>query len=389
MDDWRAHWFEFDDAVYLNTSAEGLMPRVAVEAARQAVDAKTFPHRVAPSTYFEVPDRLRASIASLIGGRPEEVALTTGASAGTTILAHGLPWKAGDEVITATGEFPLQYTTWSPLAEREGVALRAVAPSGAFLTADDLIAALSPRTRLVSVSLVRFDDGSMLDAARLAAACHAQGTLLSLDVSQCCGAMPIDATRLGADFLTAAGYKWLLSPYGTGFFWCRLDHLQTLRPGPFYWMATEGTGDFSTLKFADPKPAARASRWDTPEWAGAWNVHLAAMAEAVAFVDSVGPAVVKAHNDKLIDRMFERLPLDVVQPASPLDAARRGPYGCFRAATPERTRALFEALATARVIVSLREGNIRVSPHLYNTAGHIDQLVDVVEARQAVLTSGD
>jgi len=113
------------------------------------------------------------------------------------------------------------------------------------------------------------------------------------------------------------------------------------------------------------------------------------MAEAVAFVDSVGPAVVKAHNDKLIDRMFERLPLDVVQPASPLDAARRGPYGCFRAATPERTRALFEALATARVIVSLREGNIRVSPHLYNTAGHIDQLVDVVEARQAVLTSGD
>lgn len=216
MDDWRTQWFEFDDAVYLNTSAEGLMPRVAVQAARQAVDAKTFPHRVAPSTFFEVPDRLRASIASLIGGRPEEVALTTGASAGAAILAHGLPWKAGDEVITATGEFPLQYTTWSPLAEREGVRLRAVAPAGAFLAADDLIAALSPRTRLVSVSLVRFDDGSMLDTARLAAACHAQGTLLLLDVSQCCGAMPIDVASLGADFLTAAGYKWLLSPYGTG-----------------------------------------------------------------------------------------------------------------------------------------------------------------------------
>ena len=388
MDDWRTQWFEFDDAVYLNTSAEGLMPRVAVQAARQAVDAKTFPHRVAPSTFFEVPDRLRASIASLIGGRPEEVALTTGASAGAAILAHGLPWKAGDEVITATGEFPLQYTTWSPLAEREGVRLRAVAPAGAFLAADDLIAALSPRTRLVSVSLVRFDDGSMLDTARLAAACHAQGTLLLLDVSQCCGAMPIDVASLGADFLTAAGYKWLLSPYGTGFFWCRLEHLQTLRPGPFYWMATEGAGDFSALAFANPKPAPRASRWDTPEWAGAWNVHLAAMAAAVAFVERVGPATVKAHNDRLIDRMFQRLPQDIVHPASPLDGARRGPYGCFRAHTPERTKKLFDALVQARVVVSLREGNIRVSPHLYNTADDIDRLVDAVEAQQPVLRSG-
>ena len=385
MDDWGAHWFEFDDAVYLNTSAEGLMPRVAVNAARRAVDAKAFPHRVAPSSFLEVPDRLRVSIANLIGGRFDEVALTTGASAGTAILAYGLPWKTGDEVITSTGEFPLQYTTWSPLAEREGVTLRAVAPSGAFLSADDLIAALSPRTRLVSVSLVRFDDGSLLDAARLAAACHAQGTLLSLDVSQCCGAVPIDVARLGADFLTAAGYKWLLSPYGTGFFWCRLDHLQTLRPGPFYWMATEGAGDFSTLRFVDPKPARRASRWDTPEWAGAWNVHLAAMEAAVAFVESVGPAVVKAHNDRLIDRMFERLPSDAVQPASPRDAARRGPYGCFRARTAGHTKALFDALSQARVVVSLREGNIRVSPHLYNTPSHIDRLVEIVEAQLPAL----
>jgi selenocysteine lyase/cysteine desulfurase len=381
MDDWRTHWHGFDDAVYLNTAAEGLMPRVAVEAARQAVDAKTFPHRVAPSTLFEVPDRLRASIASLIGGRPEEVALTTGASGGTAILAHGLSWKAGDEVITASGEFPLQFTTWSPLAEREGVTLLTVSPSGEFLSAHDLIAALSPRTRLVSVSLVRFDDGSMLDAVPLAAACHAQGTLLCLDVSQCCGAMPIDVARLGADFLTAAGYKWLLSPYGTGFFWCRQDRFDTLRPGPFYWMATEGAGDFSALNFANPTPVAGASRWDTPEWAGAWNVHLAAMAAAVGFVESIGPAAIKVHNDRLIDRMFERLPLDVVQVASPLDGASRGPYGCFRARTPERTRTIFDTLSRAGVIVSLREGNIRVSPHLYNTDDHVDRLIELVEAQ--------
>ena len=378
---WREHWFDFEDATYLNTAAEGLMPRAAIQAAQQAVDAKTFPHRVVPAPFFEVPDRLRASIAKLIGGRADEVALTTGASAGAAILAYGLPWKSGDEVITATGEFPLQYTTWSPLTERQGVTLRAVSPSGRFLSADDLVAALTPRTRLVSVSLVRFDDGSMLDASKLARACHDQGALLCLDISQCCGSVPIDADQLGADFMTAAGYKWLLSPYGTGFFWCRQTHFQTLRPGPFYWTAIEGAGDFSSLSFSDPKPSPTASRWDAPESSGAFNLNLAAMAAAVAFVEGIGPATVKAHNDRLIDRLFARLPPDLVEIASPADADRRGPYGCFRAHTPEGTKRLFDALDRERIIVSLRQGNIRVSPYLFNTEADIDRLAEAVEAR--------
>ena len=378
---WHEHWFGFDDAIYFDTAAEGVMPRVAIKAAQQAVEAKTFPHRVPPTPFFEVPTRLRASIAKLIGGRDDEVALTTGASAGAAILAYGLPWQSGDEVITSTGEFPLQYTTWAPLAERQGVTLRAVSPSGRFLSADDLIAALSPRTRLVSVSLVRFDDGSMLDASTLARACHDQGVLLCLDVSQCCGSVPIDAARLDADFMTAAGYKWLLSPYGTGFFWCPKKHLETLRPGPFYWTATEGAGDFSSLNFSNPKPSPTASRWDTPEWAGAFNLNLAAMAAAVAFVEGIGPATVKAHSDRLIDRLFARLPLELVEVASPADAGRRGPFGCFRAHTPEGTKRLFDALRRERIIVSLRQGNIRVSPYLFNTETDIDRLVEVVEAR--------
>ncbi|HEY6508526.1 MAG TPA: aminotransferase class V-fold PLP-dependent enzyme [Vicinamibacterales bacterium] len=382
MRDWRAEWFEFDDAVYLNSAAEGLMPRVAVRAVEQAIEAKKFPHRstISATAYLGVQTGLRATLATLVGGRPEEIALTTGASAGTATLAYGIAWKPGDEVLTSTGEFPLQYTTWAPLAERDGVALRAVAPAGPFLTAADLIAALTPRTRLVSVSLVRFNDGSMLDAAPLAAACHAQGTLLCLDVSQCCGAVPLDAAQLGADFLTCAGYKWLLSPYGTGFFWARAEHLQTLRPGPFYWMATDGADDFSSLKLDNPKPAPAARRWDTPEWAGAFNPNLAGMAAAAAFVERIGPPVVRAHVNRLVDQMLLGLPRQVVEPASPLDATRRGPFGCFRGHTPAKTREIYERLSGQNVVVSLREGNIRVAPYLFNTKQDVDRLLDVVSS---------
>ena len=276
----------------------------------------------------------------------------------------------------AKGEFPLQYTTWRPMEEREGLKLKIVVPRERFITAEDLIAELSPRTRLVSVSLVRFDDGSMLDAARLAAACHAQGTLLLLDVSQCCGGIPLHVSELGADFLVCAGYKWLLSPYGTGFFWAKSEHMVNLRPGPFYWTAAEGANHFGSLVFSNPKVAKGARRWDSAETASYFN--LAAMDVSLKFVLEMKPETVAAHNRTLIEMMFERLPKDRCVPASPLEASRRGPYACFAARTPEKTAALYERLRAENVIVSLREGNLRISPHVFNTERDIDKLISVI-----------
>jgi selenocysteine lyase/cysteine desulfurase len=376
--DWRQEWFEFEDATYLNLASQSPLPRVSIRAVQAALEAKKFPHHKPDSTFYEVPNRIRAGLAKIIGAQAEEIALTSGASAGLNAVAHGLTWQPGDEVITAKGEFPLQYTGWKPMEDREGLKVKIVAPRDRFITTDDLIAALTPRTRLVSVSMVRFDDASLLDAQRLAAACHAQGTLLLLDVSQCCGALPIDVNQLGADFLICAGYKWLLGPFGTGFFWIKREHLARVRPSPFYWMAVEGSHNFTALNFEDPKPAASAKRWDAPEWASYFNFNLVAMDASVDFVLRAGAATVAAHNRKLIEFLFERLPKDRCVIASPADANRRGPYGCFAARNREKTAELYQHLRKENVIVSLREGNIRVSPYLYNTERDIDHLIRVI-----------
>jgi selenocysteine lyase/cysteine desulfurase len=376
--DWRQEWFEFEDATYLNLAGQSPLPRVSIRAVQAALEAKKFPHHKTDETYFEVPNRVRENIAKLIGGRPEEIALTSGANAGVAAVAYAMKWQPGDEVITAKGEFPLQYTSWKPMEEREGVKLKIVAPRERFISADDLIAAMTSRTRIVSVSLVRYDDGSLLDAPRVAAACHAQGALLLLDVSQCCGAISMDVNKLGPDFLVCAGYKWLLGPYGTGFFWTKSEHLSRARPGPFVWMAVQGSENFSALNFEDPKLAPNAKRWDASEWASYYNFNLVAMDTSVELVSRVGPQTVTAHNRRLVDFMFERLPKDRCIPASPLDAAQRGPYGCFAARSREKTTELYQRLRKENVIVSLREGNIRVSPYLYNTERDIDRLISVI-----------
>jgi selenocysteine lyase/cysteine desulfurase len=376
--DWRQEWFEIEDATYLNLASQSPMPKVSIRAVQAALEAEKNPHHKADSTFFEVPNRIRGSIAKLIGAKPEEIALTTGASSGVMAVAYALTWNPGDEVITARGEFPLQYAVWKPMEEREGLKLKIVSPRERFITADDLIAAMTPRTRLVSVSMVRFDDGSLLDAARLAAACHKHGAMLLLDASQCCGALPMDVNQLGADFIVSAGYKWLLGPFGTGFFWTRNEHLGMVRPGPFYWLAALSSDNFAALNLADPKPGVNAKRWDSPEWASYFNLNLVAMDTSVDFVVRMGPELVAAHNLKLIELMFDRLPKDRFVPASPLDPARRGPYGCFAARSPEKTAEHYQRLRKENVVVSLREGNIRVSPHLYNTERDIDRLISVV-----------
>src|SRR2546430_15292277 len=92
---WRQEWFEIEDATYLNLAGQSPMPKVSIRAVQAALEAKKYPHQKPDSTFFEVPNRIRASIAKLIGGKAEEIALTSGASAGAMAVAYGHFEKRG------------------------------------------------------------------------------------------------------------------------------------------------------------------------------------------------------------------------------------------------------------------------------------------------------
>src|ERR1700686_5346848 len=102
---WRDEWFEFEDATYLNVAGNAPMPKASLKAAQVAIEWKKFPQRVPDQAYFDVPNRIRASIAQLIGARAEEIAMTKVAGPVVASVAYGLTWNPGDEVITAQGEF--------------------------------------------------------------------------------------------------------------------------------------------------------------------------------------------------------------------------------------------------------------------------------------------
>jgi selenocysteine lyase/cysteine desulfurase len=374
--EWSAEWFPIDDAVYFDTAAHAVMPRVVAAAAESSIEANKLPHHVDDVNFFDVPNALRSSIATLIGGSAHEVALTTGASTGLQAIAHHLDWRRGDGIVIGSGDFPLHHAVWKPMEERADAELTVVAPRDGLIAAEDVIGAITTRTRVVSLSHVRFDTGALLDAARIAAACRESGAWFVLDASQSCGAVPIDVRALGADVLVSAGYKWFLGPYGTGFLWVRDARLDELLPGPFYWTSQDAS-DFASLRFDDPKPSRDAKRWDAAESAIQLNLNLAAFRASVDLVVRIGADKVRRHGLHLIDTLFDRMPRRCA-PASPLDHDQRGAFGSFTAGSPDATAALYRRLRAANFIVSLRQGKIRVAPHLFNSVEQIGMLVDEV-----------
>src|SRR5260370_22907886 len=112
--DRRQEWFEIEDATYLNFASQAPMPRAAIRAVQAAIEANKYPHHKPDSTFFEVPNRIRASIAKLIGGKPAEIALTSGASAAVAAGAYGLTWKPGDRGVTGEGPFPPHCSACEP-----------------------------------------------------------------------------------------------------------------------------------------------------------------------------------------------------------------------------------------------------------------------------------
>ncbi|HXZ19340.1 MAG TPA: aminotransferase class V-fold PLP-dependent enzyme [Candidatus Acidoferrales bacterium] len=381
--DFRSEFFDFEDATYLAAAAHTPLPRAAFKALEAALELKRRPYLIEEPLYIEYPARVRGLLAQLLGTVPEEIGITTGASTGLVGIASAINWQPGDEILISRGEFPVQLCTWQPLAVARGVVLRFVKTRGRFPRAQDYLDALTPRTRLISASLVRFDDGSLLDAPVLAAGLASSPCRLLLDLSQICGAAPLDIRALGADFAVCAGYKWLLGPYGTGFVWARREHTEAMPPAPFYWMAACSERGFHDLDF-DPDPAGNFS-WRSPSGAARWDAaetasffHLAAFAASLEFVLRAGPGTVLEHNRTLLGALVDRLPADRCVLASPQDPAQRGPYLCISARSPEATAQLYNRLREQKIYVSLRNNALRVAPYLYNTAEDIERLIRAI-----------
>src|SRR5260370_14203888 len=211
------------------------------------------------SDWLRRVEGVRQNFGRLLNCDPRDVAFVKNTSEGVGIVAEGLPWKAGDNVVTAAEEYPANVYPWLNLQAR-GVDTRLVPSRGNKVAVEDVRAAVDGRTRLVSLSFVEFASGYRNDLDTIGSFCRERGVLFFVDAIQGLGVLPLDVARSPIDFLSADGHKWLLGPEGAGVFYIRRELVDRLHPVGVGWNSVLDSFNFSRLEFR-LKP--HAGRWES------------------------------------------------------------------------------------------------------------------------------
>ncbi len=368
---------DFDGRIWLNAAHQGPLPRLAAEAAGQALAAKLAPHRISDHAFTGVPQRLRELLGRLIGAPAEQIILGNSASWGLQVLANGLPWRPGDEILVLADEFPATVFPWL-VTERHGVSVRQLELGQPVLDPERLQQELSPRTRVVAVNWVRSLTGHVVDVAGLHQVCERSGVHLVLNVTQGLGALPFDIRRHPVAAISCSGFKWLCGPYATGFAWIRPDVLQTMHAVQAYWLALPDGVELDLNREGEHRLRDDLGARGYDVFGTANFLNFIPWTAALDYLLAQGTEAIAGHDQALVDQLIGLLDDSSYRFVSPTGAGQRAAIVVISAADPADNQAACQRLADAGIDTALRAGNIRLSPHLYNTADQIQRAAAIL-----------
>ena len=325
--------------------------------------------------WLETEHQLREQLRQLLNaGSSDEIALLKNTSEALSVVAYGLDWRAGDEIVISDQEFPSNRIVWESLAPL-GIKLIQVDMGNSTSPEQALIAALTPKSRLLSVSSVQYASGLALDLELLGAECRRRGVIFCVDAIQSIGVKPFDVQVCQADFVMADGHKWMLGPEGLAVFYCRREWIPRLALCQFGWHMVEAVGDYDRK---DWRPAASARRFEcgSPNMTGIHALHA-----SLSLIEETGMTAIEARildNSRfLMDFFLEHREQHAL--LTPPAAGRHAGIVTFRPRN-ETPQEIFERLTQSRVSCALRGGGVRFSPHYYTPREQLAGVLALLEA---------
>jgi cysteine desulfurase/selenocysteine lyase len=369
---WLSEFPVREHSLYLDHAAVCPLPRPVAEAMRRRI---TEQEETGHENYREWQNNYlscRHLGSQLIGCQPDDISIIQSTSEGLSLIAEGLDWKSGDEVLVGNEEFAANVSPWLALSRRGVKVIRFPKPDG---RVDPQIVEkhIGDRTRLLAVSWVAFHTGWIAPLAQLGRLCHDRNVVLVVDAIQGLGVLPMHMSTLGVDAVVADGHKWLLGPEGAGLMATTPELRARIQPAISGWRnVVLAPHDFFLLRLEHHADGRRFE-------AGASNdIGVSGLAASLDLIEAVDRDNIQVRVEtlaRLLTRVLIAHGWDVFSPGaghpiagivaarhssvSPVDACRR--------------------LRERRVIVSVRQGCVRFSPHFYTTKGELEALDTILE----------
>ena len=361
---------------YFNTAYNAPQLNVSRERLVAAAGAKSRPWERTPDDFFADAETIRQLCARLFGGDSDGYAVIPAASYGVSTAARAIEPRlsTGDRIIVLDEEFPSNVLPWRRVARETGARVVTVPTPSDLDWTSAALREIERGAKVVALFHAHWTNGSLVDLVQIGNACRTVGATLVIDATQSLGALPLDLQAVRPDFLVAAGYKWLLCPYGFGVMYVA-PAWRDARPLEEHWLGREGASNFTALANYVDEYRAGARRFDVGE-----TCVTTILPGAIAALEQLGAwgigtiaATLAVINRRIAERLVElglELPADQV----------RGPH-MFGARLPDGSDAprVVAALRERGVFVSQRGQSLRFAPHLHVTETDIDRLFDAVE----------
>ena len=314
---------------------------------------------------------IRQRAADLMQVSTRNIAFVKNTSEGLSFVASGYPWRDGDQVLTAAMEFPSNRFPWLALADK-GVETTIIPDEAGRVPVDLYAERVTAKTRLLAVSAVQYASGYRADLAALGGLCRENDMLYVVDGIQALGAMPLYPEDYGIDVVVADSHKWMLGPEGIGVMYISDRAMDMLRVTEIGWHTSEAPLEFERQELV-MHDDARRFECGTPTGVALYGFGAALKVLLDVGLDEIGRRTMML-GDYLRDACRSR-GWSVYGPQKPEETS---PVVCVE--TRGDVDGIAEGLKSMGVLAAARAGNLRFSPHFYNTTDEIDTALERLES---------
>lgn len=371
----QRHLFDLPEEIaYFNCAFNAPQLHASLENLLAGVRSKSRPWERTPADFFKDAESIRSLAARVFGGQSDGYAVVPSATYGISTAARAVEpqLQPGDRILVMAEEFPSNVLPWKRTAGETGATLVTVPiPENGDWT-QAILERIDQDVKVVSVSPCHWTNGAHIDLQAIGAACRANGAMLVVDATQALGAMPLPLAEIQPDFLVAAGYKWLLCPYGFGLLYVS-EEWRNARPLEESWLARQNAEDFTALVHYSETYMAGARRFDMGEKCIATT-----LPGAIAALEQIGTwgveniAATLAAINAQIETCLEQL--GFVLPGQ----GQRSPHMFGAQLSPTHTAKLVADLRERNIFISQRGNALRFSPHLHVNDQDIQRLIEAL-----------